>query len=208
MNTDAFYGFKMNQTQGFDAQGLRVALTQIKIEPATVAKAVGSDKIMVTVGWKKHVTRPLLGLLKNFPDKITPRYFRELNTKTQENNDKTFDAGTKIAVSDIFVSGDKIKVTGKIKGKGFQGVMRRHGFHGAPKTHGTSTVQRHPGSIGAGTTPGRIYKGKRMGGHMGMTTVTIKGLEVFEVRPEENMLVVKGLVPGGKGTLLKITKIA
>lgn len=108
---------------------------------------------------------------------------------------------------DKLAVGDKIKVTGQSKGKGFQGVVRRHGFKGGPKTHGQSNRQRHPGAIGSGTTPGRVYKGKKMAGHMGNVQATIRNLLVFAVKPEENQLLIRGLVPGGRNSLVKIVKI-
>lgn len=108
---------------------------------------------------------------------------------------------------DQLAPGDKVKVTGISKGKGFAGVMKRHGFKGGPKTHGQSNRARHPGSIGQTTTPGRVYKGKRMAGHMGNAQVTVRNLPVFAVKPEENLLSIRGLVPGNKKGLLKIVKI-
>lgn len=128
------------------------------------------------------------------------KYIREVERKD-------LNAGEKISVADVFVVGNKVKVTGVSKGKGFQGVVRRHGFKGGPKTHGQSDRQRHPGSIGQTTTPGRVYKGKKMAGHMGHTTVTVRNLQIFAVKPEENLLFIKGLVPGAKKSLLKITRI-
>ena len=112
----------------------------------------------------------------------------------------------RININDVFTAGDKIKVTGISKGKGFAGVMKRHGFKGGPKTHGQSNRPRHPGSIGQTTTPGRVYKGKKMAGHMGNAQVTVKNLSVFAVKPEENLLLIQGLVPGNKKGLLKICK--
>ncbi|MBI3559301.1 50S ribosomal protein L3 [Candidatus Gottesmanbacteria bacterium] len=110
------------------------------------------------------------------------------------------------SVADAFKAGDKIKVTGISKGKGFAGVMKRHGVKGGPATHGQSNRARHPGSIGQTTTPGRVYKGKRMAGHMGHAQVTVRNLSVFAVKPEENLLLIRGLVPGNKKGLLKICK--
>lgn len=103
--------------------------------------------------------------------------------------------------------GDKVKVTGISKGKGFAGVVKRWKFAGGPRTHGQSDRERAPGSIGQTTTPGRVYKGKKMAGRMGGKRITIKGLKVVEIKPEENILVVKGLVPGNKGGMLKISKL-
>jgi len=201
MNVNSLYGFKLDQTQGYTPEGVRVPLTRIKMEPNVVTQLrQHTSSIQVVLGKKKHLTKPLQGIINKLQEKINPRYFREINTSNESN------VGTKINVTDVFFAGDKVKVTGISKGKGFQGVVRRHGFAGGPKTHGQSDRQRHPGSIGQSTTPGRVYKGKRMAGHMGSDTVTIKGLEIFEVKPEESLLVVKGLVPGGRNALLKITK--
>lgn len=173
-----FYGFKLNQSQDYDAAGKRWPITMVKVEPMTITK-----NSQVTFG---HRNKRILS------------YFKKYET------DKA--VGEKINISDVFNSGDKIKVSGINKGKGFQGVVRRHGFAGGPKTHGQSDRHRHPGSIGQTTTPGRVYKGKRMAGHMGNVLTTVKNLEVFAIKPEENLLLIKGLVPGGKNTLLQITK--
>lgn len=195
---NVFYGFKLGQSQDYDAAGRRWPITLIKVEPMTV---VANNQ--VTFGHKKTLSKPLQGLLKNLPEKISPKYFRKIDP-TQEVQPKN--AGEKITISDVFTVGNKIKVTGTSKGKGFQGVVRRHGFAGGPKTHGQSDRQRHPGAIGQTTTPGRVYKGKRMAGHMGNAQATVRNLEVFAVKPEENLLLVKGLVPGATNGLVKISK--
>lgn len=121
--------------------------------------------------------------------------------------------GDSIAVTRILLEnpgdlslGDKVKVTGISKGKGFAGVVKRWHFAGGPRTHGQSDRERAPGSIGQTTTPGRVYKGKKMAGRMGGKKVTIRGLKVIEVKPEENLLVVKGLVPGGKNSKVMVSK--
>lgn len=175
---NAFYGFKLGQSQDYDQAGKRWPVTMIKVEPLTVAK-----NSTVSFGHK---------------NKKTP-HFRTFQT------DKN--VGEQVIISDFFVAGDKIKVTGVSRGKGFQGVVRRHGFAGGPKTHGQSDRQRHPGSIGQTTTPGRVYKGKRMAGHMGSVQITVKNLQVFAVRPEENLLIIRGLIPGTKNSLVKVSKI-
>lgn len=137
-------------------------------------------------------------VVKNSKQVAIGRFTRELG--------ETLNIGNTIKVSDILVLGDKVKVTGISKGKGFAGVVKRHGFKGGPKTHGQSNRQRHPGSIGQTTTPGRVYKGKRMAGHMGNVQRTVSGLRIFAIKPEENLLLIKGLVPGAKGGLIKIVK--
>lgn len=182
----------MGQSQDFDKSRRRVPVSTIKVEPLAVINAR-----QVAFGHKKHPNKPLQGMLKNLSEKITPRYIREI---------KEIGDQKKIMVTDVFAAGDKVKVTGISKGKGFQGVVHRHHFKGGPKTHGQSDRQRHPGSIGQTTTPGRVYKGKRMAGHMGAERVTVKNLTVFAVKPEENLLLIQGLVPGAKNTLLTITK--
>ncbi len=114
-----------------------------------------------------------------------------------------FEKGASINVS-TFEEGDKVKVSGLAKGRGFQGVVKRHGFKGAPKTHGTKHAHRQPGSIGA-TWPQRVIKGTRMGGRMGGKRVSLRNLEVVKVDPEKNQLFLKGAVPGARGTLLEIS---
>ncbi len=203
------YGIKLNQSQDFDDTGHRVPVTWIKVEPMWVVSKKTPEKnnysaVQVAFGTRKHPNKPLLGLLKNLPEKITPKFLKELKTSDEDSKN----IGDKVIVSDVFTPGDTVKVTGTSKGKGFAGVVKRHGFKGGPKTHGQSRSQRHPGSIGAGTTPGRIYKGKRMAGHMGAVTRTVKNLKVFKVLPEENLLIVTGLVPGNKNSLVTVTKDA
>ncbi len=205
MNT--FYGIKGDQSQGFDARGNRVPLTWVKVEPMTVIGIKTQQKdnysaLKVTLGSKKNLTKPLQGLLKNLTDKISPQFFREVKI----NEEEAKNPGDKINVADIFSEGDKVKVRGTSKGKGFAGVVKRHGFKGGPMTHGQSTKQRHGGSIGQTTTPGRVYRGKRMAGHMGNVAVTVKNLKVFSVKSEENLLAITGLIPGSVGSLVTITK--
>jgi len=113
----------------------------------------------------------------------------------------------KAGAKSILVPGDLVKVTGISKGKGFAGVVKRWGFKGGPKTHGQSDRQRSPGSIGQATTPGRVYKGKRMAGRMGGDKVTISGLTVMAVDEKTHLLLVKGLVPGAKGSGLVLRKV-
>ena len=118
---------------------------------------------------------------------------------------ETVKVGDVVDVS-LFKEGDMVDVTGVSKGKGFAGVVKRHGFAGGPKTHGQSDRHRHPGSIGSTTSPGRVFKGMRMAGHMGNERVTVRHLEVFEADAERNLLLVKGAVPGSRNGLLLIRK--
>jgi len=130
------------------------------------------------------------------------KYLREFRV----NDTKDLEVGQKVDVS-LFKVGDYVDVTGISRGKGFAGVVKRHHFAGGPKTHGQSDRHRAPGSIGAGTSPGRVFKGTRMAGHMGNRQVTALNLEIFEADPARNLLLVKGAVPGMKNGLLLIKKI-
>ena len=112
--------------------------------------------------------------------------------------------GDEVNPSSTFDIGDKVTITGTSKGKGFQGVVKRWKFAGGPRTHGQSDRLRAPGSIGAGTTPGRVWKGKKMGGRMGGDTITIKGVEVLDIK--DNFLVLSGPIPGAKGKVIAIYK--
>jgi large subunit ribosomal protein L3 len=114
--------------------------------------------------------------------------------------------GKEVSLTEAFKEGDMITVTGVSKGKGFAGVVKRYGFKGGPKTHGQSDRQRAPGSIGATTTPGRVFKGKRMAGRMGNQSVTVKNLLVSKVDAEKNIIYVKGAVPGNKKGLISLRK--
>jgi large subunit ribosomal protein L3 len=197
-----FYGFKIGQGQDYDQNGRRWPVTFVRVEPMT-----GVNNRQVVFGHKKNLNKPFSGMIKNLPfdsaqdetEKIFPKYLKELKIEGLE-------SGKKINFSDFFTVGDKIKVSGTSKGKGFAGAVKRHNFKGGPKTHGQSDRQRAPGAIGSTTTPGRVYKGKRMAGHMGNETKTVTNLSVFSFKPEENTLVVRGLIPGSNGGLVKITK--
>jgi len=129
------------------------------------------------------------------------KYLREFRTDDID----SVNIGDKIDVS-LFETGDLVDVTGVSKGKGFAGVVKRHGFAGGPKTHGQSDRHRAPGSIGATTTPGRVFKGQRMAGRMGYKQVTVRHLEVFQTDPSRNLLMIKGAVPGATNGLLLIRK--
>ena len=131
-----------------------------------------------------------------------PRFLREIRV----GDVGELKLGAEIKVGDVFAPGDPVRVTGTSKGKGFAGVVKRHHFAGGPRTHGQSDRERAPGSIGQTTTPGRVYRGKRMAGRMGTDTVTVRGLKVIAVDPENNTVTIKGLVPGGRKGLLLVQK--
>jgi len=145
--------------------------------------------------------QPKASKKKRAKEKVKYTHLREF--KLDDNGDT--EAGQTIDVS-LFKAGDIVNVTGISKGKGFAGTVKRHHFAGGPKTHGQSDRHRAPGSIGAGSTPGRVFKGMRMPGHMGNRQATVVNLEVYEADAERNLLLLKGAVPGAKNTLLLIKK--
>ncbi len=154
----------------------------------------GYEAVQIGFGERKAkgLNKPELGHL-NKAGAQPLRYLREFRDWSPE--------GDEVRV-DVFGEGEKVDVTGTSKGKGFQGVMKRWNFAGGPASHGAKKWHRRPGSIGQRKTPGRVYKGKRMAGHMGDERVTIQNLEVVEVRPDENLILVKGAVPGANGGLV------
>jgi large subunit ribosomal protein L3 len=200
-------GKKVGMTQIFDERGEVIPVTVIEAGPCFVAqvKTVERDGYTaVQLGFEelkpKRLTKPQLKHLQksNLP---ALRHLREIR---MESDDATgFEEGQRVTV-DIFEAGEYVDVTGSSKGKGFAGVVKRHGFRGGPKTHGQSDRHRAPGSIGACTTPGRVFKGKRMPGRMGNERVTVQGLQVVLVDAERNLLLVRGAVPGAKNGLLLI----
>lgn len=200
-------GKKVGMTQVFDDRGEVIPVTVIEAGPCYVAqiKTVERDGYTaVQLGFdetkSKRLTKPQLQHLQksNLP---ALRHLREL--RVQEEDLADLEEGGKVTV-DVFEVGEYVDVTGTTKGKGFAGVVKRHGFSGGPKTHGQSDRLRAPGSIGACTTPGRVFKGMRMAGRMGGERVTIQGLKVELVDPERNLLAVRGAVPGAKNGLVLI----
>jgi large subunit ribosomal protein L3 len=200
-------GKKVGMTQVFDDRGEVIPVTVIEAGPCYVAqiKTVERDGYTaIQLGFEetkpKHLTRPQLQHLQksNLP---ALRHLREL--RVQEDDLADLEEGGKVTV-DMFEVGEYVDVTGTSKGKGFAGVVKRHGFRGGPKTHGQSDRLRAPGSIGACTTPGRVFKGMRMAGRMGGERVTAQSLKVELVDPERNLLAVRGAVPGAKNGLVLI----
>jgi large subunit ribosomal protein L3 len=158
----------------------------------------GYDAIQVGFGTRKHVNKPLGGHMKPHGDF---RWLREIRV----DDTNGYELGQKLG-PELFEEGDIVDVVGKSKGKGFAGGIKRHHFHGGPKTHGQSDRHRAPGSIGSGTTPGRVRKGLRMAGHMGDARVTVKNLRVFESNQARGVLLIEGSVPGAKNGLVRIAK--
>jgi large subunit ribosomal protein L3 len=202
-------GQKVDQSQKFLENGRRIPVTEVSVADNVVVqvKTVATDKyaaIQLGYGAKKRPTKALVGHVKKAKLAAVPAYIREV---AWESDQELPTVGDNVTVDSVFKAGDKIQVTGTSKGKGFAGVMKRHNFRGGPKTHGQSDRERAPGSIGQTTTPGRVYRGKKMAGHMGVDTVTIQNLTVVDVDAVNKKLYVLGLVPGHKKTILTITRM-
>ena len=197
-------GEKLGMTQVYDENGLCIPVTVIKVEPATVCQVKtdetdGYNAIQVGVksAKEKHLTKAQIGHFK----KNNLENFRHLQEFRVE-NPQDYTVGQKIDLS-VLSDISKVDVTGKSIGKGFQGTVKRHNFSRGPMAHG-SKYHREPCSIGAGTTPGRVVKGKRMAGNMGNEKVTVTKLSIVKVDTDKNLLLVKGSVPGPEGKLVTI----
>ena len=196
-------GRKVGMTQVFQPDGTMVAVSVVQLTPNTVTRLRtperdGYTAVQLGAGERRKLTRPLAGQLKDLP---RVRNIREFRIASADG----YTVGQQITVADLFNEGDLVDVTGVSKGQGFAGTVKRHNFSRGPKTHGSDNYRR-PGSIGPGTTPGRVYKGLRMGGHMGSERVTIKKLRVVRVDSERNLILVKGTVPGAPGALTFVRK--
>lgn len=200
-------GKKAGMTQIVDDNGIVIPVTIIEAGPCyiTQKKTVENDGYnAVQLGFgdlpEKKLKKPAAGHLKKWGSPAV-KYLREFRVA----NPDDYEAGQKIDAS-IFTVGDVVDVIGTSKGKGFAGSVKRHNFRGGPKTHGQSDRWRAPGSIGAGSTPGRVWKGTRMAGRMGNERVTVQNLKVALVDVEKNLIAVRGAVPGGKNGLVIIRK--
>lgn len=211
---DTILGKKIGMTQVFNEDGSVTPVSVIEAGPCTVTQLKSVDKdgyVAVQIGFgvakPKHVTKPEMGHLKGGlknprnPDIAPCRTLREV--RAEDTSDLAL--GQKIGVGDVFEEGDVIKVSGVSKGKGFAGVVKRFHFHGADMTHG-SMIHRKPQSSGA-TDAARTFKGTRKPGHMGAKKVTVRGLVVWQVDSEKNLLYVRGAVPGANNGLLTISRI-
>ncbi len=203
--SNGIIGKKLGMTQVFADDGSAVGVTAIEVEPSVVlqVKTVekdGYDSIQLGYGRvkQKNVTKPMQGHFKK-ADKGCFRFVREFSAPSE-----TYNPGQEITVG-MFKTGDYVDVVGTSKGKGFQGVVKRHGFGGGRATHG-SMFHRAPGSIGASADPSRVFKGTRMGGHMGNVRKTIQNLQIWQVRADRNLLLLKGSVPGAKNGFVLIKK--
>lgn len=196
-------GKKIYQTQRFTKEGKRIPVTVIEAGPCPVVAIKTKEKdgyrgVQLGFGQKKlkNSNKAQIGQSKKAGiENNTPRFFSEMRVNS-EKQDEALTLGSVVTISDVFQIGDTIQVVGTSKGKGFAGGVKRHHFRGGPRTHGQSDRERAPGSIGQTTTPGRVYKGKRMAGRMGHQQVTVKNLTVVDIDKEKNLLVIKGLIPG------------
>ena len=196
-------GRKVGMTQVFQDDGTMVAVSVVAIQPNTVTRVRtperdGYTAVQLGTDVVGKLSKPEAGQLKDLPKVKTIREFRVDDLAS-------FEVGQTVNLVDLFTVGDEVDVTGVSKGKGTAGVIKRHNFRRGPKTHG-SDHHRAPGSIGPGTTPGRVYRGMKMSGHMGDETVTIKKVRVVRTDPDRNLLLVKGTLPGARGGLIIVKK--
>jgi large subunit ribosomal protein L3 len=206
MQLTSLIGRKMYQKQGFLQDGTRVPLSAVRVFGNVIAQVKSADKegynaVQLGIETKKKAKKALVGHSTKAGLKNTPAFLREI--RLEDVADAV--VGTEINPAEVFAAGDIVDVVGISKGKGFAGGVKRFHFKGGPRTHGQSDRERAPGSIGQTTTPGRVYKGKRMAGRMGQETVTVKNLEVIEVT-NDGMLLIKGLIPGSVNTIVVINK--
>ena len=200
---EALFGRKIGMTQVFSTGGEARGVTVVEAGPCVVVQIKtkerdGYDAIQLGFGTRKRVNSPLRGHFKKLGDF---RYLREVRV----DDPNEYEIGQTLG-ADVFEEGDIVNVVGKSKGRGFAGGVKRHHFAGGPKTHGQSDRHRAPGSIGSGTTPGRVRKGLRMAGHMGDERVTVKNLRVFQADSERGVLLIEGSVPGGVNGILRVRK--
>ncbi len=196
-------GRKIGMTHLFGAESQVVPVTVLEVGPCVVTQVRTAarekyDAVQIGFGTAKALNQPARGHLK--ASGAQAKHLREFRA----DDVSAFSVGQTLNVTQ-FQEGDVVDVTSTTKGRGFQGVMKRHGFAGGPRTHGQKDRDRAPGSIGAGTYPGRVVKGKRMPGHMGNRRVTVRKLRVEKVDGERNLLMVRGAVPGARSTLVAVS---
>jgi len=195
---------KIGTTQMFQKDGRSDDVTVVQAGPCVVTQIKTSETdgyTGVQLGFEevRKLNKPRQGHLSPV-DKLF-RHLREFGV----DDPADVEVGQEIT-AELFASGDRIDATGTSKGRGFQGTVKRHGFHGGPKTHGQSDRHRAPGSIGAGTSPGHVIKGMKMSGHMGNARITTRNLEVVASDPEQNLIFIKGSVPGGRNSIVLLRR--
>lgn len=203
MSIEGLLGRKLGTLQVFDGVGRLRGATAVQVGPCFVTQIKtperdGYSAIQIGFDHDKRLNRPEAGHLKAAGN-LKLRHLAEFRAA----GDAAYSAGDRLG-AEMFEVGQKVDVTAKSKGRGFQGGVRRHGFHGGPKTHGQSDRHRAPGSIGSGTTPGRVYKGTRMAGHMGAERTTVRNLEIVARNDDRGVIFVVGSVPGPVGGLVRV----
>jgi large subunit ribosomal protein L3 len=213
---DTILGKKLGMTQIFDEKGTVIPVTVVQAGPCRVTQIRTKEKDgyeAVQLGFDEtsRLKKPQIGHQKDLVRTVEEgkrsktfglKHLREIRTS----DISSYTVGDTVSADQLFNNGDVVDVTGTSKGKGFAGVMKRHNFRGGPRTHGQSDRARAPGSIGSGTTPGRVVKGLRMAGHMGQERVTTQNLKIVRIDAEKNLVLIKGAVPGSNGGLVLIRK--
>ncbi|EHJ49204.1 50S ribosomal protein L3 [Solidesulfovibrio carbinoliphilus subsp. oakridgensis] len=200
-------GRKLGMTRIFGDDGSIIPVTVIEAGPCPVTQVKTAEKDgynAMQIGFDQIPERKVNKPEKGHLDKAGRGYYRVLK-EIRLDGPSAFEQGMDVTV-DIFAPGETVKVTGTSIGKGFAGVMKRWNFAGLKKTHGTEKAHRSGGSIGNNTEPGKVMKGKKMAGHMGARTVTMLGIEIVDVRPEMNLILVKGQVPGPRNCVVMVRK--
>jgi large subunit ribosomal protein L3 len=204
--SDGLLGKKMGMTGQFLPDGRYVPVTIVQVGPCIVTQIKtmatdGYNAVQLGFGEKKksRMKKPLMGHLKKCGD-VSCAYFREFKV----DNPDEYSLGQEITV-DIFNVGSLVDVAGNSKGRGFAGVIKRHGFHGGKATHGSHS-HRVPGSIGCSAWPAKVIKGKKLPGHYGAARNTVKNLEIVDIRPDDNLILIKGAIPGAISGVVEIKK--
>ncbi|HEX3276061.1 MAG TPA: 50S ribosomal protein L3 [Gemmatimonadales bacterium] len=203
--TNGLIGRKLGMTRVFAEDGTAVPVTVIEAGPCRVVQVRdGGVQLGFGARRKSRTTKAALGHAQKAGLEAAPQVLRTFGLGSAGGNGEAPAPGAEIKV-DIFAAGERVKVTGTTKGRGFQGVVHRHGFGGGPATHG-NTRHRKPGSISPGTDPSRVIKGKRMPGHMGAARHTELGLTVVKVDAERNLLFIRGAIPGARNGIVTVAK--
>jgi large subunit ribosomal protein L3 len=195
-------GKKLGMTSMFTPEGESVPVSVVEVEPNTVTalrtpERDGYSAVQLGAGKAKRITKPRAGQLKDLPQVKVAREFR-LDDVSE------YEVGQTLDVS-LFADGEEVDVTGVSKGRGFSGTIKRHGFRRGPETHGSDS-HRQPGSIGAGTYPGKVFKGTGMAGHLGNDRITVKKMTVLRTDADRNLLLIKGPLPGARNSLVVVRK--
>ena len=209
---NTIFATKVEMSQAWSEDGKRLPITKLKVSDNVVlSKKETQDKqITLEIGYGqkklKNVAKPLRAKIAKSGFSFGVKQVEGVKLGTQEEGEVVLEAGQTLILTDVLSIGDVVEVQGSTKGRGFAGAIKRHGFHGGPKTHGQSDRARAVGSIGSGTTPGRVWKGKRMPGRYGCDTKTVSGLVVVYIDQKSNEVWVNGPVPGYRSSTVRISK--